>query len=103
MKGCVWAVLLLVAYIVILTWYHFGIWAGILMIAVFYGFFKWLLKDVPDDKSTENPNSKAPGCGSKDSMSALNQAWDMHISSDIFGFDDYSGFSGFGKGKGGGE
>ena len=103
MMGCVWAVLLLVAYIVILTWYHFGIVGGILSIAVFYGFFKWLLKDDPDDKSTGDTDSKVPGCGRKDSMSSLDQAWDMHISSDIFGFDDYSGFSGFGKGKGGGE
>ena len=74
MMGCVWAVLLLVAYIVILTWYHFGIVGGILSIAVFYGFFKWLLKDDPDDKSTGDTDSKVPGCGRKDLMSYLDPA-----------------------------
>ena len=36
-----------------------------------------------------------PKAGSKDSLSDLNQSWEMHTSSKIFGIDDYSGFGGF--------
>ena len=74
------------------------------------GFRQWVVHlltrespDQKDEKSAENPNFKISGSGSKDTMSPLDQSWDMHISSGIFGSDDFSGFSGFGKGKDGGE
>ena len=106
MKGCVSALFVVALYIVILVGCNFGILAAILTIVAFYGLFELLTRessDQKDEKSAENPNFKISGSGSKDTMSPLDQSWDMHISSGIFGSDDFSGFSGFGKGKDGGE
>lgn len=106
MKGCVSALFVVALYIVILVGCDFGILAAILTIVAFYGLFELLTRESPDqkdEKSAENPNFKISGSGSKDTMSPLDQSWDMHISSGIFGSDDFSGFSGFGKGKDGGE
>lgn len=106
MKGCISALFVVALYIVILVGCDFGILAAILTIVAFYGLFELLTRESPDqkdEKSAENPNFKISGSGSKDTMSPLDQSWDMHISSGIFGSDDFSGFSGFGKGKDGGE
>ena len=106
MKGCVSALFVVALYIVILVGCDFGILAAILTIVAFYGLFELLTRESPDqkdEKSAENPNFKISGSGSKDTMSPLDQSWDMHISSGIFGSDDFSGFSGFGKGTDGGE
>ena len=106
MKGCVSALFVVALYIVILVGCDFGILAAILTIVAYYGLFDLLTRESPDqkdEKSAENPNFKISGSGSKDTMSPLDQSWDMHISSGIFGSDDFSGFSGFGKGKDGGE
>lgn len=55
-------------------------------------------------RQTETGNqANIPKSGSKDSLSDLNQSWEMHTSSKIFGTDDHSGFGGFGGFGGSGD